>query len=1045
MMNYKRIYQGFGLLAFLIALATYLLTVQPTVPFWDCGEFSAAAIWQQVPHPPGAPLFLIIGKMFDLLIPFGDKGWNINLVSVFASAFTIWLLYLITVKVIINFKKEFNNLAEELAVYGSAFVGAVAYTFSDTFWFNAVESEVYAMSSLFVAIIVFLMMKWNEEADKPGHERYLLLIAYLLGLSTGVHLLSVLSIFSIVLMVYFRKYEFTFKSFIIMGIIAVLVFALVYPFTVKWIPAMLNGTLLFKNDCREYIVEDSMIVRLFAIGLILFAIFGFWYSNKHDLKIIKLVSSAFLLMILGYSTYAQILVRSNSNSPMNENEPKNLSALTSYLGREQYGEAPMWPRRYQADDYYTRYYVKKDEKGNYVYGEWYSPIRKDVTCKDGKSYQMPDFGETNFAGEIAYLWKYQIYHMYIRYFLWNFMGRTSDIQDAPEAFDGKKEAELINYKMGYKDIYPIRFFAIPLLFGLFGLFFHFWRDPKMAFIYLIMFLLMGVLAAIQQNQQEPQPRERDYFYAGSFFVWCMWIGMGTYFLIDWLAKKKFKTGPVIAVIILSLILVPVNMAVGGWKMHCRAGNYLPFDYSYNILQSCEPNAILFTNGDNDTFPLWWLQDVAGVRRDVRIVNLSLGNTLWYIHQLKHREPWGAQKIPLSFSDESLTVPEDDERALRYDGGPAQNITIPVPRDILKKYTSDSSAIARGVMEFTFVGKQYSEQNGKPFYLFRVQDKLVLDIIRQTKWQRPVYFSTTVGAEAYSGLEPFFRNEGMVMRICPVPQRTKSGDALDENKMAACLLDVDNSDNYSKEYNHGFKLRNLNNMDVFFDEVHRRLMTNYRTLYINFATYYLQPGKDKKKAIAVLDTMNKYISVKQFPLPYELEFRVARIYSEAGDKNKAEMWADMTIKSCTDIIAKPELYYESYIDEVTAKSYFGPYRIAANMYEMKGDLTSAKQILQQLLALIKQQLQGVSASGNITEQAKRLYYNMFDIQTNIDEYTIDELSQQGKIKEAITKGEQVIKDLNSSNDPNLMYLGEGIQKKINDIKTKNKLTDTISAK
>ncbi|MFH1049632.1 MAG: DUF2723 domain-containing protein [bacterium] len=1042
-MNNKRIYQGFGLLSFLIALTTYLLTVQPTVPFWDCGEFSAAAIWQQVPHPPGAPLFLLVGKIFDILIPFGDKGWNINLVSVFASAFTIWLLYVITVKVILNFKKELENFAEELAVYGSAFVGAVAYTFSDTFWFNAVESEVYAMSSLFVAIVVYLMMKWNEEADKPGHERYLLLIAYLMGLSTGVHLLAILSIFSIFILVYFRKYEFTFKSFIIMGIIAVLVFGLIYPFTVKWIPAMLNGTLLFKNDCKEYIIEGSPVVTLMALGLILLAIFGLWYSHKRKFEIMKLVSSAFLLMIIGYSTYTQILIRSNSNSPMNENEPKNLSTLTSYLGREQYGDAPIWPRRYQTDDYYSRFYTKKDENGEFYYGNWIPPGRNDVTCKDGKTYPMPEFDQIDFAGEMGYMWKYQIYHMYIRYFLWNFMGRTSDIQEAPQAFDGKKEADIINYKMGYKDIYPIRFYALPLLFGLFGLFFHFWRDPKMAFVYLIMFLLMGVLTAIAQNQQEPQPRERDYFYAGSFFVWCIWIGMGVYFLIDWLAKKKFKTGPVIAILILSLMLVPVNMAIGGWKLHSRAGDYLPFDYSYNILQSCEPNAILFTNGDNDTFPLWWLQDVAGVRRDVRIVNLSLGNTLWYIHQLKNREPWGALKIPLSFADESLIVREDDERALHYDWGKAQKISLPVPKDIMKQYTQDSAIIAKGTMDFTFVGKPYSQVEGEQIYVFRVQDKLVLDILRQVNWSRPVYFSTTVGQDAFSGLESFFRNEGMVMRICPVQQRSSSSDAIDEKKMAACLLNIDNSNNYSKEYNHGFKLRNLNNMDVFYDEVHRRLMNNYRSLYTNFAAYYLQPGRDKKKTSAILDTMNKYISPIQFPFPYEIEFRLARLYGEAGDKDKAGYWADMTIKSCTEIISKPILYYEAYDDEINGRSYYGPHRIAASMYESKGDFSSAKQILQQLLAQVRQGLQKMGNNPNLQEDAKKLYYAMYDIQTNIDECTMDELASQGKVKDALAKGNQIIKEYEGSQDPNLQYMKQYIEKKIEDIKDKYKLGDSIS--
>jgi hypothetical protein len=1043
-MNNKYIYHVFGLLSFLIALVVYLLTVQPTVPFWDCGEFSAAAIWQQVPHPPGAPLFLMIGKLLHVLIPFGDDGWRINLVSVLSSALTVWLLYIITVKIIFNFRTEpLKNLAEEIAIYGSAFVGAVALTFSDTFWFNAVESEVYALSTLFVAIVVYLMMKWNEEADKPGHERYLMLIAYLMGLSTGIHLLVILAIFSIVMLVYFRKYKITLKSFIIMGITALLIFGLIYPIMVKWLPAMLDGTLLFKNECKEYIIEDAPIITVFAVGIILLAAFGLWYAHKKGHEILKLVTSAFLLMIIGYSTYTQILLRSNANPPMNENTPKDLDKLTSYLGREQYGDAPFWPRRYQTDDYFTQQYVKMDNKGDYYYGEWYPPGRKDVTCKDGKVYPMNEYDKINFAGEINYLWKYQIYHMYIRYFLWNFMGRVSDIQDAPEAFDGKKESEIINYKLGYDDIYPIRFYALPLLFGLFGLFFHFWKDPKMAFIYFIMFLLMGVLTAIAQNQQEPQPRERDYFYSGSFFVWCIWIGMGTYFMIDWISKKNLKMPAVASVIIISLLLVPVNMAIGGWSTHSRAGNFIPFDYSYNILQSAEKDAIIFTNGDNDTFPVWYLQDVAGVRRDVRIVNLSLGNTLWYVYQLKHKEPWGAKKIPLSFTDDSLLVKEDDERALRYDFSPAQEVSIPVPKDIMSKYTNEPSLIESGKMTFTFSGKPYTQRDGEQWYIIRVQDKLILDILKQINWQRPVYFSTTVGSDAYNGFEQFFRNEGMLMRICPVPQRSNVADAIDEEIMAKCLLNIDNSDNYHKEPHYGFKMRNLDNMDVFYDYVHRRLTTNYRSLYTNFAAYYLQDGKDKSMAAAILDTMNKYISPVQFPMPYELEYRVARIYKEANDTLKAEKWADMTLKSCHEIIEKPELYPDAQRYELTGRSY-GPHRIAASIYELKGDYVSARQVLQDLLGLLNQYAQTIRDNPNYQQNLQQLRYSMYDIQTNIDEFSVSELEAQGKIQEAIKKGEEIIKQYENSNDPNLNYMKQFIQRKINEIKKEHNISDEITA-
>jgi tetratricopeptide (TPR) repeat protein len=1041
-MKNKSIYHGFGLLAFLVAMVTYMMTVQPGVPFWDCGEFSAAAIWQQVPHPPGAPLFLMVGKVFHTLLPFGDDGWRINMLSVFSTAATVWLLYIITVKVIWNFRKDsISSFADELAIYGSAFVGALAVIYSDTIWFNAVESEVYAASTLFVAIVVYLMMRWNEEADNPGHERYLLLIAYLMGLSTGVHLLAILTIFSIVMLVYFRKYEYSLKSFILMGAIAVFIFGIIYPGIVKWIPAMLDGNLLFKNDCNEYIIEGAPIITVFTIGVIGFAGFLLWYAHKKKWEIVKLVTLSFLLMIVGYSTYTQILLRSNANPPMNENEPKNLHSLTSYLGREQYGQAPTWPRRYQTDDYYVAEFTKKDKNNNYIYGEWKSPVREEVRCKDvTKSIALPVFKETNFSGEMKFMWKYQIYHMYIRYFLWNYMGRTSDIQNASEAFDGKKEADFINYKIGYKDIYPIRFWAIPLLFGFFGLFFHFWKDPKMAFTFLIMFLLMGVIATLQQNQQEPQPRERDYFYAGSFLIWCMWIAMGTYFLIDWISKKEFKTGVVASIVIVSILIVPVNMAYGGWKLHSRAGNHLPFDYSYNILQSCEKDAILFTNGDNDTFPLWYLQDVMGVRRDIRIVNLSLGNTLWYVHQLKNRSPWGAKQIPLSFSNASLTVAEDSETALTYDLGKAQKVTIPVPKDVMAKYTDNPMLINNPAMSFTFVGKPYTQRDGEQYYLFRVQDKLVLDILQQVNWKRPVYFSTTVGGDAYCGLEPFFRIEGMVQRICPVQQKTSNSDAIDEKIMEACLLNIDNSDNYHKEPKYGMKLRNLNNMDVFYDEVHRRLMMNYRSLYTNFAAYYLAEGKDRKKSIAILDTMNKYISYIQFPMPYELEYRVARIYAECGEDGKvqAEKWADITLKSCLELIKNPELQPES-----RQYGVYSPHRIAASMYEIKKDFAQARQVLQQLLGNLQQAFESVKNNQAAQEDAQRIYYTIYDVQTNIDEMEINELESQGKVKEAIAKAEQLLQSYEQSQDPNIKYFSRYIQTKLDEIRRKHNLQPAIS--
>ncbi len=1028
-MDFKYLHRAFAAISFVTALIVYLLTVQPTVPFWDCGEFSAASIWQQVPHPPGAPLFLMIGKLFHLLIPFGDPGWRLNLASVMSSAFVVLLTYLIIVMILNNLRKEkIADIGEAIAVYGSGLVGALALIFSDTFWFNAVESEVYSMSTLFVAILIYLMMRWNEVAEQPGNERYLLLMAYLIGLSTGVHLLAILMIFGIVFIVYFRKYQFNFNTFLATSFVSVVIFFIVYPGIVKYLPALLAGHTPFRNEAKDYIIEDSMFLTILAIGAILVAMYLLWDGLKKKNHILNLMMASFLLMVLGYTTYTQILLRSNANPPMNENEPKNFVTLTSYLGREQYGDDPLWPRRIKTDTYYSTHY--------HEYGQWNPPERKTVRTKDGTGITVPVWDNVNVGGELNYLWSYQVGHMYMRYFGWNFIGRTSDVQDAGVAWFGQeKEAEKLNYDSGYKSEFPIRFWALPLLLGLFGLFFHASRDSKMFFIYLITFLLTGVLAAIAQQQQHPQPRERDYFYSGSFMIWCMWIGVGIYGLMDFFNRKKLGTPIIASIVLASTIAIPVNMAFGGWKIHSRAGNYLPFDYSYNILQSTEENAIVFTNGDNDTFPVWYLQDVSGVRRDVRIVNLSLGNTLWYVDQLKNRQPWGSDIIPLSFSDDSLKVSELDPKALSYDFGEALNVSIPVDKEILSKYTDDPNLIDNGTFDFTFVGKEYQKMDDKLIYIFRVQDKLVLDILRNVRFERPVYYSITVGQDAFCGLEPYFRYEGMAMRICPVRQKTGPYENMDIEIMSKCLLNIDNSDNFSKTPKYGFKMRNLNNMNVYYDEVHRRLMLTYRHLYTSFAQYMNSVENNPEKAIEILDVMNKYISTEQFPLSFETEWRLANLYKECNAEERASEFYEMSLKSCMELINNPEfqedvLYYE------VAGRYIGPHRIASQIFEQKEDFVASRDVLQKLLTRTQQM--AVSMQG---QENQTLGGNIGNLMLSIEESKIKELEAQGEPEEALAKAREIYNEYANSNDQMSQALSNYLLRIVKELEAKLNPQDT----
>ncbi|MCS6808066.1 MAG: DUF2723 domain-containing protein [Bacteroidota bacterium] len=1024
-MNTRLLKYLFAFLVFGVSLTTYLLTVQKTVPFWDCAEFTAAAVYQQVPHPPGAPLFLMVGKLFHLL-PFGDPAWRVNLVSVFATAFSVLLLYFISVMAIANIRgKHPEELAEALAVYGSSAVGALAFNFSDTLWFNGVESEVYAASTLFVALIVYLMMRWNEEADKEGHERYLLLIAYLIGLSTGVHLLSILAIFSITMVVYYRKYEVTTKSFIIMTIIALVAFAIVYPGIVKYFPALLGGDLPIRTRAKEYIVKDNPLMIVLALLILGGAGYGVWYGRKKSHPIIALVCSAFLLMVLGYSTYTQILIRSNANPPMNENAPTNLNTLVSYLGREQYGDAPIWPRRYQQDSYFVNEYRK--------YGEWYPPTIERAERSDGSAIPVPRFTKVNLAGELNYLFSYQIYHMYIRYFLWNFVGRMSDIQNAPPAWFSTEGADVINYGSGYASWYPIRFFALPLLVGILGVVFHFSRKRPMAFAFLVMFLMMGVLAAIQQNQQNPQPRERDYFYVGSFMVFCMWIGIGVYSVLDNLFKSQFRIVGSAAIVIVATILVPVNMAIGGWRTHDRSGNFMPFDYAYNILQSVEKDAILFTNGDNDTFSVWYMQDVMGVRRDVRIVNLSLGNTLWYVNQLKNHSPWGAKKIPLSFSDESIQQTDEyDPRALSTPIGGPSEVEIAVREEILRRYEQPSSLAANKLeklpdsianktrtIKMTFLGMPYGEEDGKPRYVYRIQDQLVRDIVVQTAFERPVYYSASVGGDALCGLEKYFRMEGLAYRICPVPQSTLRGaQAVNSEIMDKTILNILPFDKFHTEQHYGFKLRNLNNPNAFFDETNRHpAVANFRNLYFNYANYTLYETNNPQKAAAILDTMNKYISVEQFPLYFPQYYQMALLYDRAGAKAQATRYARMAAQVSEKLMANPRM-----LEADPYSRAFDPHIVATESYELLGEFDKA-------IATLRKYQTVVSDAP--------------EIQVRIDEVEIKRAEYAGDLRKALQIAESLVAKYDSSSNEFIKQMIPGLRQRVAALKLKLSTTPSTT--
>jgi len=935
-MNYKILNRVIAGIVFLISLFVFISTVQPSVSFWDCGEFIASSYAMQVPHPPGTPFFLILGRVFSM-IPFAENiGLRVNMISVLASAFSVMFLYLIAVKLIQNYrKKEPENLIDALAIYLSAAIGALSFSFSDTFWFNAVEAEVYATSTFFIAFVIWLMILWNEKADQPDNEKYLILIAYLIGLSTGVHLMSVLAIVPIVMVVIFRKYVtddevlkrtgiiFVIHSIIILAIAFMMwasqnestppsyeqyqqidmrfwmVFAVVsvifmgalykkiFQRSSFYIPIIIGGITLFAvyPGLVKYVPKLVTIIAGndytldIIVSVILFAILGFgiYWTAKNKKPTLNLIFKCAFFAMIGITTYAMIIIRANQETPINMNSPKTFTELESYLNREQYGDFPIFKRRFSNEPHQQAIY-------------------------------------TNYSSDLDFLLRYQMDHMFNRYLFWNYIGRVSTYQDSG---------------IDWTDLYGIPFFI-----GLFGLYFHFRKDWKMASVFLVMFIFLGYLTAFYQNQQEPQPRERDYFYVGAFFVFSLWIALGMRGLIELLYEKfdkiKNLTPAVIILLLFGFITVPANMLRVNYFEHDRSRNYVPWDYAYNLLQSVAPNAILFTNGDNDTFPLWYLQDVEGVRRDVRIANLSLLNTPWYIKQLKNTSPYGAEKVAMSFTDDEI----DQLTVQRWE--PVE-MSIPVSEDVIKEWgITDTSVIKKGKITWRMDSPvQYGNIKA-----IRVQDLAVLDIIMQSKWKRPVYFAMTCSEDSKLGLQDYMQMEGVALRVVPKKFASQSFEYISEPIVRKQLFDE--PEGFSKTYRPGFKFRGLNDKTIFFDENHERLVQNYRNTFLRLAIHYLYQLKDSAKTIETLNMMEKKIPRSVIPIDYRIEHDIARLYYAAGDMKDYTIYAKELIETAKKALKQNPQDFTSWNN---------PYDILLTHYENLKMYREAIDVLNQLAAYI----------------------------------------------------------------------------------------------
>ena len=1038
-MDYKKLNILTGWITFGIAAIVYLLTIEPTASFWDCGEFIASAYKLEVGHPPGAPFFMLVGRIFSMFAPLQYVPTAINVMSALCSAATIgFLFWTITAfaRKLLKKPAEEMSLGDKIAVLGSGLIGGLAYTFSDSFWFSAVEGEVYAMSSMFTAMVFWAIMKYDEKAEEQHSTRWIILIAYLVGLSIGVHLLNLLAIPAIALVYYFRNFQVTRKGLIYTLVISVLILGVIQSVIIPGTFGLAGKfELLFVNAFGLPFFSGLTFYILLLAGAIAY---GLYYTHKKGKAVWNTVILSFAVILIGYSTFAMIMIRSSANPPMDENNPEDVFSLMRYLNREQYGDRPLLYGQYwmapldsqdpklDGDPVYMKAYVvkegarelqsfqsmydaerymektgksnlevekryvisdpKKDAVYNYddrfcsVFPRMYSPQQNHIdeykrwsdfegkpirvaSNQGSKILNKPTMGEN-----LKFFTRYQLDWMYWRYFFWNFAGRQNDIQghgniihgnwltgldfiDAERLDNQEKLPAFIKENKAYN-----HYFLLPFILGIIGLVFQFTRDLKQWSVVALLFGLTGIAIVIYLNQYPIQPRERDYAYVGSFYAFAIWIGLAVLALYE--VGKNFKikdlkkvamygagagvvfflfeslgggghalsysmfyiTAVGLGMCVLSIALsgvlknhkslalfgllicipVPLIMGMENWDDHSRAKRRTGVDFAKNYLDSCEPNAILFTNGDNDTFPLWYVQEVEGYRTDVRVVNLSLLNTDWYIDQMR-RKAYDSDPVPFSMEEwmyrqgtrDIVLLDDSRNKSGRY-------INLKQAIDFVKDDNNKIQVSTKERMHYiptkTFripVNKQKALENGvvapedsaliadgiewklNRNYILK-NSLMVLDLLANNNWERPIYFAVTTGSDAYLGLQNYFQLEGLAYRLVPI-KSTNSGVRGVRGRIAEDIM----YDNMMNDFQWG----NVEEEDLYMDENNLRMATNLRLQFSNLADAFINKG-ELKTAKEVLDECLRVMPEKNVPYT-RIMMPILESYYEVGDQTSAE--------------------------------------------------------------------------------------------------------------------------------------------------------------
>lgn len=850
-MHYKKINNLLGWLCFVIAFTTYMLTLEPSVSFWDCGEFIACAYRLQVAHQPGYPLFAMLGKFFSLF-SMGDKALVprfTNMGSALASSATImflfWTITALARKLLLQ-KDEQADSTKMILIMGGGLVGALTFSFTDTFWFSAVETIVFAWSSLCTALVFWAILKWDKHSDEPGADKWLIFIAYVIGLSIGIHLLNLLTIPAIVLVYYFRRYRnINTSSGIIAFIISIFILALVQygvrGYTVKFAAYF---DLFFVNNLGLGFWSGASFFFLLLFGLIAF---GIWWSVKHNKPALNLALLCIAFVYFGYSSFAYIPIRATADPDLDNSHPDNAFTWYGYLNRIQYGETPLLYGPYfdaKAVDQtygsiiYRKGKTKYENAGkqsnivydhNTIFPRMYDTPNNDATYdQDAQFYRqwlhMGDNDAPDFSDNLKWLVSWQTWQMYGRYFLWNFAGRINQL-DGQQAtgpifpwnkgyvdgdwttgiFDGTRNLpkSLTNVPAGtpmYASNAYTPLYALPLILGLIGLVYHYNRSKRDALIVGLLWFFTGIAIVLYVNQPSVQPRERDYSYVGSFYAFAIWIGIGVIGVAD-LIKRWANPKTAAAGATAICLLVPVLVASKEWRAHNRSTKLTPHDMAYDYLISCPPNAILFTYGDNDTYSLWYDQEVEGIRPDVRIVNLSLFSGDWYIRQMQKKmnesEPlpitmpyekyeegvrdalqYVDRKIPgytkvkdifdfLTSDNPDAMIdmgPGDKENYL-----PTKNFAIPINAD---------DVIKNGVVPDSERSRLTDTMKWKYPSNYVTKDNLAfIDILAHNDWKRPICFTITVGQSNMMGLQSYLYKEGFTYRLIPFKKDTTTQDQL----------------------------------------------------------------------------------------------------------------------------------------------------------------------------------------------------------------------------------------------------------------------------